>query len=97
MQTEIKSPQIPYVANVTAQYVTEAAPVKELLTRQVSSSVKWQQSVETMLADGVDTFVEIGPGRTLTGFMRKIDRAARCFNVEKLEDIDKVAEALKEA
>ena len=97
LQTEIKSLQIPYVANVTAQYVTEAAPVKELLTRQVSSSVKWQQSVETMLADGVDTFVEIGPGRTLTGFMRKIDRAARCFNVEKLEDIDKVAEALKEA
>ena len=97
LQTEIKSPQIPYVANVTAQYVTEAAPVKELLTRQVSSSVKWQQSVETMLADGVDTFVEIGPGRTLTGFMRKIDRAAKCFNVEKLEDIDKVAEALKEA
>ena len=97
LQTEIKSPQIPYVANVTAQYVTEAAPAKELLTRQVSSSVKWQQSVETMLADGVDTFVEIGPGRTLTGFMRKIDRAARCFNVEKLEDIDKVAEALKEA
>ena len=97
LQTEIKSPQIPYVANVTAQYVTEAAPVKELLTRQVSSSVKWQQSVETMLADGVDTFVEIGPGRTLTGFMRKIDRAARCFNVEKREDIDKVAEALKEA
>ena len=97
LQTEIKSPQIPYVANVTAQYVTEAAPVKELLTRQVSSSVKWQQSVETMLEDGVDTFVEIGPGRTLTGFMRKIDRAARCFNVEKLEDIDKVAEALKEA
>ena len=97
LQTEIKSPQIPYVANVTAQYVTEAAPVKELLTRQVSSPVKWQQSVETMLADGVDTFVEIGPGRTLTGFMRKIDRAARCFNVEKLEDIDKVAEALKEA
>ena len=97
LQTEIKSPQIPYVANVTAQYVTEAAPVKELLTRQVSSSVKWQQSVETMLAAGVDTFVEIGPGRTLTGFMRKIDRAARCFNVEKLEDIDKVAEALKEA
>ena len=68
LQTEIKSPQIPYVANVTAQYVTEAAPVKELLTRQVSSSVKWQQSVETMLADGVDTFVEIGPGRTTDRF-----------------------------
>ena len=97
LQTEIKSPQIPYVANVTAQYVTEAAPVKELLTRQVSSSVKWQQSVETMLADGVDTFIEIGPGKTLAGFMRKIDRSVKTLNVEKLEDIEKVVEALKEA
>lgn len=93
---EVNAPRIPYVANVTAEYVTEAAPVKELLTRQVSSSVKWQQSVEAMLADGVDTFIEIGPGRTLTGFMRKINRSVKSLNVEKLEDIDKVIEALKE-
>ena len=93
---EIHKPAIPYAANVTAEYVTEAAPVKELLIRQVSSSVKWQQSVEAMLADGVDTFIEIGPGRTLTGFMRKINRSVKSLNVEKLEDIDKVIEALKE-
>ena len=93
---EVNAPRIPYVANVTAEYVTEAAPVKELLIRQVSSSVKWQQSVEAMLADGVDTFIEIGPGRTLTGFMRKINRSVKSLNVEKLEDIDKVIEALKE-
>ena len=93
---EVNAPRIPYVANVTAEYVTEAAPVKELLTRQVSSSVKWQQSVEAMLADSVDTFIEIGPGRTLTGFMRKINRSVKSLNVEKLEDIDKVIEALKE-
>ena len=92
---EVNAPRIPYVANVTAEYVTEAAPVKELLTRQVSSSVKWQQSVEAMLADGVDTFIEIGPGRTLTGFMRKINRSVKSLNVEKLEDIDKVIEAFK--
>ena len=55
-QVEVHKPQIPYVANVTASYVTEADEVKPLLTRQVSSSVRWQQSVETMLADGVDTF-----------------------------------------
>ena len=93
----VSKPQIPYVANVTAQYVTEAEPVKDLLVKQVSSSVKWQQCVETMLADGVDTFIEIGPGKTLAGFMRKIDRSVKTLNVEKLEDIEKVVEALKEA
>ena len=93
-QVEVHKPQIPYVANVTASYVTEADEVKPLLTRQVSSSVRWQQSVETMLADGVDTFIEIGPGKTLAGFMRKIDRTAKVYNVEKLEDVQKVVEAL---
>ena len=94
-QVELHEPQIPYVANVTAQYVKNAAEVKELLTRQVSSSVRWQQSVEAMIADGVDTFIEIGPGKTLAGFMRKISRDVKTLNVEKLEDISKVAEALK--
>ena len=93
-QVEVHKPEIPYVANVTASYVTEADEVKPLLTKQVSSSVRWQQSVETMLADGVDTFVEIGPGKTLAGFMRKIDRTAKVYNVEKLEDVQKVVEAL---
>ena len=94
-QVELHEPQIPYVANVTAQYVKSAAEVKELLTRQVSSSVRWQQSVEAMIADGVDTFIEIGPGKTLAGFMRKISRDVKTLNVEKLEDIGKVAESLK--
>ena len=52
------------------------------------------QAVRILLADGVDTFIEIGPGKTLTGFMRKIDKNAKAFNIEKLEDIDKVKEAL---
>ena len=94
-RVELHEPRIPYVANVTAQYVKSAAEVKELLTRQVSSSVRWQQSVEAMIADGVDTFIEIGPGKTLAGFMRKISRDVKTLNVEKLEDIGKVAEALK--
>ena len=83
-------PQIPYVANVTAQYVTEAAEVKPLLIRQVSSSVRWQQSVEAMIADGVDRFVEIGPGKTLSGFVKKINRQVTVLNVEKLEDLEKL-------
>ena len=82
------------VANVTAQYVTSAEPVKELLIKQVSSSVRWQQSVEAMIQDGVDTFIEIGPGKTLAGFMRKIDKSVKTLNVEKWEDIEKVMESL---
>lgn len=86
----VNAPVIPYAANVTAEYVTDVSQVKPLLTRQVSSSVRWQQSIETMLADGVDVFVEIGPGKTLSGFMRKITRDVTVFNIEKLEDIEKL-------
>lgn len=91
---EIHQPKLPYVANVTADYVTDASVVKELLTRQVSSSVRWEQSIRRMLEEGVDTFIEIGPGRTLTGFMKKIDKNAKAFNIETLADIEKVKEAL---
>lgn len=91
----INKPMIPYVANVTASYVTEQEQVQGLLEQQVSSSVRWQQSVEAMLADGVDTFIEIGPGKTLTGFMKKITRDVTVLNIEKLEDVDKVVEVLK--
>ena len=75
-QVEFTPLQIPYVTNVTAEPVTDIRLTKELLKQQVSSSVRWQQSMEYMLANGVDTFVEIGPGKTLTGFLRKIDRSA---------------------
>lgn len=90
----VSDPKIPYVANVTAEYVTNGSQVKELLTKQVSSSVRWQQSVEAMIQDGVDTFIEIGPGKTLAGFMKKINKEVTTLNVEKLEDIEKVAERM---
>lgn len=91
----VNKPSIPYVCNVKADYVTEADEVKALLASQVSSSVRWQQSVERMLADGVDTFVEIGPGKTLTGFMKKMNKEVTVMNVDKLADMDAVLEALK--
>ncbi|MCM1175711.1 MAG: ACP S-malonyltransferase [Blautia sp.] len=87
--------RVPYIANVTADYVTKTEDVKPLLEKQVSSSVKWQQSVERMLADGTDTFVEIGPGKTLSGFMRKISRDVKVLNIEKVEDLEKVEELRK--
>ena len=86
----LKRPEIPYVANVTAQYVTEEDKIKPLLEKQVSSSVRWQQSVEYMIADGVDRFGEIGPGKTLSGFVKKISRDVEILNVEKLSDLEKL-------
>ena len=89
---EVHTPAIPYVANVTAQYVTKAEDVKPLLKKQVSSSVRWQQSVETMLADGVDTFIEIGPGKTLSAFIKKITKDVKVVNIDSLGAIDALVE-----
>lgn len=87
--------RIPYLTNVTADYVTDSKQIEELLVKQVSSSVKWQQTMERMIADGVETFVEIGPGRTLSGFMKKIDPTKKVLHLEKLEELDGVAAALQ--
>lgn len=92
---ELQSFTTPYVTNVTADYVRETKGIKELLCRQVSSSVRWQQSVERMIADGVDTFVEMGPGKTLSGFMRKISRDVTMYNIENMADYEKVMSALR--
>jgi [acyl-carrier-protein] S-malonyltransferase len=78
--------EIPYVANVTADYVTQVKEVKPLLVQQVSSPVRFQQTIERLIADGYDEFVEIGPGKTLSGFLRKINRDIKTVNIEKLED-----------
>ncbi len=95
----IGKPQIPYVANVNASYVTEQEGIEPLLVRQVSNSVRWQQSVEAMVEDGVEVFIEIGPGKTLAGFNKKIGKAIGrellTYNVATMEDIDKVVEALQ--
>lgn len=93
-KVELSPLEIPYVTNVTAQYVTDISETKELLAKQVASSVRWQQSIENMIADGADIFVEIGPGRTLAGFMRKINRDVKVYNVAAWEDVDKVVSEL---
>lgn len=90
----VKDPVIPYACNVEATMVTKADRVKELLAKQVCASVRWQQCIETMRAEGVDTFIEIGPGKTLTGFNRKIDKEIKTYNIETVEDLEKVLEAL---
>ena len=78
--------KIPYVTNVTGQYVRDTALTRGLLIQQVASGVRWQQSIEAMIADGVDTFVEIGPGRTLSGFVKKVNRDVKLSSIDKMED-----------
>lgn len=85
---------IPYVTNVTAEQIQDISLTKELLARQVSASVRWQQSMERMIADGIDTFVEIGPGKTLTGFLRKISRDVKVYQVSAWEDVEKLVSEL---
>ena len=91
---QLRNPAIPYISNVDALDVVEAAPVKTLLKNQVSNSVCWQQTIEKMIADGIDLFIEIGPGKTLSGFMKKIDKDVKCMNIDKVADLDKVLEEL---
>lgn len=90
-KTTFSKLQIPYVTNVHAETVDDISQTKELLKKQVSSPVKWMQSMEHMIAEGTDTFVEIGPGKTLTGFMKKINREVKVYNISTWEDVEKVA------
>ncbi len=93
-KVELSALEIPYVTNVTADVVTDASQIKGLLAKQICASVRWQQSVEKMMAEGVDTFVEIGPGKTLAGFMRKINRDVTVYNIETVADMEAVLENL---
>lgn len=86
--------ELPYVTNVTAEPITDICKTKELLKEQVAASVRWQQSMERMIEDGVDTFIEIGPGKTLAGFLKKINRTVTVMNISCIEDVDKVASAV---
>ena len=94
-KVKFSDPKIPYISNVGAQYVTKAEDIPGLLKMQICSSVMWQQSVEKMIHDGVDTFVEIGPKKSLCGFLRKIDRSVVAYNIEDAASYAKTYEALK--
>lgn len=85
---------IPVVTNVTAESICDEARIKDLLIRQVSSPVLWEDCVRTMVAEGVDTFVEIGPGKTLCGFVKKIDKDVKAYNVEDVDSLNKTIENL---
>ena len=81
---------IPYVSNTTTELVEDKDKILPLLVRQVSESVRWQEDVKVMIDMGVDTFIEIGPGKTLAGFMKRIDRKIKCINIETVKDMEKL-------
>lgn len=91
----INTLEIPYVTNVTAEVVTKEDEIKTLLEKQVSSSVRWEESIRRMMKEGVGTFIEIGPGHTLTSLIKKIDRQVKVINVETVEDLEKLREAFQ--
>jgi len=84
-------------SNYTSKKYKEISQVQDLLTNQIKNPVRWQNLIENMIADGVDTFIECGPGHTLSGFMTKINPSVRIFNVETSEDAKRVAEEIKNA
>lgn len=81
---------VPVITNVTGNYIKSESEVKDILKRQVMSSVFWEDTIKRMIADGVDTFIELGPGKTLTAFIKKIDRKVKAFNVEDVESLNKL-------
>ncbi|MDD4493045.1 MAG: ACP S-malonyltransferase [Eubacteriales bacterium] len=81
--------KIPVVSNVTAAPVKDKNEVKTLLVRQVSSPVLWEDSIRFMISEGIDTFVEIGPGKVLSGFLKRINPDVRAFNVEDTVSLEK--------
>lgn len=89
---DFSDPCIPYYSNVEATLVTKANGIKEMLAKQMISSVCFHQSVEKMIEDGVDTFVEIGPGKSLSGFVKRINKDVKVINIEKVEDLEKIEE-----
>ena len=84
----------PLVTNVDAEAISGGAQARESLVRQVSSPVRWLQSIELLIREGVDTFVEVGPGKVLTGLMRQISREVKCFNVEDTASLKSAAAKL---
>ena len=85
---------VPIITNVTGDYIKSKDEIKELLVRQVSSSVLFEESLKRMIADGVDTFIEIGPGKALSGFVKRIDKTKTILNIEDMASLEKTKEAL---
>jgi [acyl-carrier-protein] S-malonyltransferase len=79
---------MPLINNVDAQVVRSAAPIRDGLKRQVTAPVRWEESMRRLRSEGVELFIEVGPGKVLSGLMRQIDRQAECLRVEDLTTLN---------
>lgn len=91
----VNTPKVPVIANVTAQPVTTAEPIRQLLIEQVTAPVRWEESVRKMIDLGVDTFIECGPGNVLSGLVKKIDRSVTTLSVHDSESLVKTIQFVK--
>ncbi len=93
-ETSLTAPELPVIGNVDAEYHKDPATIRESLRGQVTQPVLWQRCIERMIADGVDHFVEVGPGRVLTGLMRKINRRMTAINISTRDSIGSALSAV---
>jgi [acyl-carrier-protein] S-malonyltransferase len=84
---DVKPPQRPVVANVDAEYHRDPAAIRDSLYRQVFNPVRWEACVRRLIADGCDATFEVGPGKVLTGLMRKIDRSVKATSIGAASDL----------
>jgi [acyl-carrier-protein] S-malonyltransferase len=93
-QYTFKDPEIPVVANVDGDYITDASAARENLARQLCAPVRWQQSMERLIKDGYQKFIEVGPKKVLRGLMRQIDKSVQVYNVEDGNSLEACLEKL---
>ncbi|HZU21446.1 MAG TPA: ACP S-malonyltransferase, partial [Terriglobales bacterium] len=92
---QFHDPEVPVVANIDAEPRSSASAAREALIRQATGAVQWERSVQKLIALGVNTFIEVGPGKVLCGLMRQIDRSQPCFNVQDEASLQKTMNELE--
>ena len=89
--TPVEDARFPVYSNVTGRQVQKAGEIRTLLLQQLTSAVRWEESMRAMIADGATTFVEIGPGKVLQGLMKRIDSSVQVTGIETFDDVEKLA------
>ena len=90
LETKFNDPQVSIISNVTAEPQNKSENIKKLLIQQIEKPVRWRESVNTMINNGVNKFIEVGPGKVLSGLIKRIDRKVKLIQVNNLIDIKNI-------